>query len=187
MSQVETTEVVATEAAATEPVLDLPELVVDGLDKVDRKVVNLARLIKSRGKIDTFTGLREKDDGLAEATFSEGMCDPRLTYDLFKLAQEHEGNVYNANKIATADAGIDAMKENKDLQRATVPFNMGVRDQVTVSVDRKATYPNPQKPEEPIVKFGATTVKYDVRSSHNVGVLKSVRAEISKLAAESLK
>ena len=115
MSQVETTEVVATEAAAAEPVLDLPELVVDGLDKVDRKVVNLARLIKSRGKIDTFTGLREKDDGLAEATFSEGMCDPRLTYDLFKLAQEHEGNVYNANKIATADAGIDAMKENKDL------------------------------------------------------------------------
>lgn len=141
MSQVETTEVVATEAAAAEVVLDLPELVVDGLDKVDRKVINLARLIKSRGKIDTFTGLREKDDGLAEATFSEGMCDPRLTYDLFKLAQEHEGNVYNANKIATADAGIDAMKENKDLAMVSGEVKLG-NNTLSATIHRSQNVPN---------------------------------------------
>lgn len=141
MSQVETTEVTATEATVAEVVLDLPELAVTGLDKVDRKVVNLARLIKSRGKIDASTGLREKDDGLAEATFSEGMCDPRLTYDLFLLAQEHEGNVYNANKIATADAGIDAMKENKDLAMVSGEVKLG-SNTLSATIHRSQNVPN---------------------------------------------
>jgi hypothetical protein len=148
----------------------------------EKKVQTLAERIIAETTIDNATGVGAAPDDLYERTLPED-----LTMETVTKVTDHNTTFIAAATDAAGKLAVKAMKENKDLQRATVPFNMGVRDQVTVSVDRKATYPNPQKPEEPIVKFGATTVKYDVRSSHNVGVLKSVRAEISKLAAESLK
>lgn len=148
----------------------------------EAKVQSLSDLILAETKMDHSTGVGNSNDKIYEKTLPEDVSMEMVT----KVTDHNTVFIAAATKVA-GKLAVEAMKENKDLNRATVPFNMGVRDQLTVSVDRQATFPNPQKPEEPIVKFGSTTVKYDVRSGHNVGTLKSVRNEISKLATEALK
>lgn len=142
MSQVETTEVQSTEEVAVVAVT-YPELTTEGLEKLDRKIVNLAAMIKDKAKVDQTTGLREKDDSIAEASFAEGLCDPRLNYELFKLAQEHEGNVYNANKIATAEAGIEAMATNKDLAMVSGEVKLG-NNTLSATIHRSQNVPSPE-------------------------------------------
>ncbi len=148
----------------------------------ESKVQTLSELILAETKMDKATGVGTSSDNIYEKTLPEDVTMEMVT----KVTDHNTTFIAAATKVA-GQLAIEAMKENKDLNRATIPFQMGVKDQVTISVDRQATFANPQKPEEPIVKYGATSVKYDVRSSHNVGTLKTVRAEISKLAAEALK
>ena len=148
----------------------------------ESKVQTLSDLILAETKMDNTTGAGSSSDNVYEKTLPQD-----VTMDMVTKVTEHNTVFIAAATKVAGQLAIDAMKANKDLQRATVPFNMGVRDQLTVSVDRQATFPNPQKPEEPIVKYGSTSVKYDVRPAHNVGTLKTVRQEISKLATEALK
>jgi hypothetical protein len=178
MSQTETT---VAEVQAV--VLDLPELTTEGLDKLDRKVINIARLIKSRAKVDPTTGLREKDDGLAEATFGEGLCDPRLTYDLFKLAQEHEGIVYNANKIATGEAGIEAMKDNKDLAMVSGEVKLG-NNTLSATMHRSQNVPSQEggMTQRPVLR-GALEV---ASTRSGVGVGKIVNKALTARAIAEL-
>ena len=148
----------------------------------EAKVQSLSELILAETKIDNTTGVGTSDDKVYEKTLPEDVTMEMVT----KVTDHNTVFIAAATKVA-GQLAIEAMKENKDLQRATVPFNMGVRDQLTVNVDRQATFPNPKNPEEPIVKHGSTSIKYDVRPAHNVGVLKTVRQDISRLAAEALK
>ena len=49
--------------------------------------------------------------------------------------------MYNANKIATADAGIDAMKENKDLAMVSGEVKLG-NNTLSATIHRSQNVPN---------------------------------------------
>lgn len=144
---------------------------------------SLSDIIRDAAKVDAQTGAGESTPDVYEKTLPLSS----LTMETVKQVSDHNTAFVAASTEVSGQLAIEAMKGNKEINRVTIPFHMGVKDTLTVSVDRSATYPNPKKEGESIVKFGATTVKLETRASHNSGNLKSVRGEISRLAAEALK
>jgi hypothetical protein len=94
-----------------------------------------------------------------------------------------------AATLATGEAGIEAMKTDKGLDRIQIGFPMVDKDNVGVIFDRvrENTYTNSTTKEKEVsVKQGATTIAYEVHGARGkVGDLARVRSHLNDRAKEA--
>lgn len=130
------------------------------------------------------------DSKAATAVAAEDMYKDNLptgvTMEVVKAVSEYNTNFVAAGAHAFGQAAVDAMKANKKMDRISVDIPMGMKDQVSYTVDRLKEIPNRFGNGETIVKHGVVTTSYEVRAGKNGGQLKAVRNMISEMAATAL-
>lgn len=130
------------------------------------------------------------DSKAATAVAAEDMYKDNLptgvTMEVVKAVSDYNTTFVAAGAHAFGQVAVDAMKANKKMDRISVDIPMGVKDNVSYTVDRLKEIPNRFGNGETIVKHGVVTTSYEVRAGKNGGQLKAVRNLISELAAEAL-
>lgn len=153
------------------------------MSEINTAVTDLAKDIKAKIKIDHKTGTSTVEGDVWEETLPKD-----LTKEQIKAVKSHEANFVAAATHAFGDLAVAAMKKNTDLEEASVTLGMYGHDKLSISTSRKEEYQNLRDPDAgPIVKHGATRVKYTVHAGKNAGELKKVLGEINELAEKALK
>lgn len=101
-----------------------------------------------------------------------------------KAFQKERGEIVYALTLANGRAGVDYLKDNKDVDIATATLPIGV-DTISVSVQRKAEVGFGSAEKQ--TKYGYTNAKVITGGvSSSSGQLKAIRTSIGELAAKEL-
>ena len=146
-------------------------------------VLAMAEKIEKGLVIDKKTGVGTESTNLYETCLPEG-----LDMDQVKRVSEYNTDFVAAGTYAFGKIAVAAMKSSKGLDKATAEIPMGVKDTLSISVERTKEYTAQlgEKKGETIIKHGVTTTAYDVRAGKNGGQLKIARQMISELAMAQL-
>lgn len=146
------------------------------------EVVDLASKIKAGIKLDGKTGIGAEEGNLYEANLPES-----ITPEIVKTISDFNSTFVAAGAFAFGELAVDAMKGNKDLERASVDIAMGGKDTLSLNVDRRKTFPNHLGGGGETEKFGIVSASYEVIAGKNAGQLKKARTLIGEIALDSLK
>ena len=144
-------------------------------------VTALSTIIQAGITVDTKASTATVADGLYKDNLPVG-----LTMEAVKTVSDYNSTFVAAGTHAMGMVAIEAMKSNKKLEKLSVDITMGVKDNLSITVDRVKEVPNRFGNGEAITKYGATSVTYEVKAGKNAGQLKSVRAELNALASAAL-
>lgn len=143
----------------------------------------LAAKLEEGFAIDKKTGVITETSDLYEINLPEA-----LTMQAVKEVSDYNATFVAAGTVAFGRMAVDAMKGHKDLQAITGEFKMGVKDKLSMNIERSKEYTNHLSGNgEKTIKFGVTTTTYEVRAGKNAGQLKAARAMISEMATSKLK
>ena len=101
--------------------------------------------------------------------------------------QDYNSTFFAASAHAFGDAALGHMKKHADTKVLSGSFDMLGKDTWSVGVERSKSFPNPKKPEESIVVYGAITGKLEVNEARmKAGQLKRVKEELGEAALKAL-
>lgn len=144
-------------------------------------VTALSAKIQSGITIDAKASTATAADGLYKDNLPVG-----VTMEAVKAVSDYNTTFVAAGAHAMGIAVVEAMKGNKKMDRVSVDIPMGVKDNLSITVDRVKEVPNRFGNGEVITKYGAVTASYEVRAGKNGGQLKAARLAINELAAIAL-
>lgn len=152
--------------------------------QLKENVLALSKKIEAGLTIDKKTGVGSESVDLYEQNLPEGVTMQQVTD-----VSDYNTTFIAASTHAFGKIAVEAMQSNKKLDSATAEIKMGVKDTLSINVDRSKTYTAQlgDKKGEPITKMGVVTTAYDVRAGKNGGQLKVARALIAQMAADHLK
>jgi len=141
---------------------------------------------------DKFKAVTEiEKDGSSNVTsdvFIDTLGDG-LTKDIVEAVYDHRDNCVKAGQLAAGELFVDAMAKNNKMDRGTVSYGLGGKDQLNVIVDRTRSYPGApgSADSERVTKFGVVSATLDVSSTSNTGDVKKIRTLIAQYGLEHLK
>lgn len=144
-------------------------------------VVALSTKLQSGIKVDAKAATVTVADDLYKNNLPTG-----VTMEAVKAVSDYNTTFVAAGAHAFGVAAVEAMKDNKKLDRLTTDIPMGVKDNVSYTVDRVKEVPNRFGNGETLIKHGVVTTSYEVRAGKNGGQLKAARTLIGELAASAI-
>ena len=114
-----------------------------------------------------------------------------ITPDTVKSISKYNTAFTAAGVHAVGSLAVEAFKKDSKLERVSGSLEMGYKDSLDVSVDRKTeTRNNLQKDADGnptvVTKYGATRYGLNVNSAHNAGQMKAARLAINEAAEAAL-
>lgn len=151
--------------------------------RLNDEVMKLVPLIKNEIKVHKTGAAEVEHSDVYYTTLPDDL--PAETVD--RLSQ-HNTNFIAAGAFAFSELGIEAMKDNKSLDKTSVEIKMAGKDTVSYTLDRKREYTNSLGNGETVESYGVLTTSYNVRGAKNSsGQLKIARTLVSELAMAALK
>lgn len=147
--------------------------------EIKPEIIALSKIIEKEVSIDAKSGAATVAPDTYAKTLPEG-----LTVEGRKAYSDHDTAFAAAAAHVVGNAGVDAFKKTKGLDRVTAEFDLSGKDKFTVTVDRSKTSHNPQDPGKEIVKYGVISGSLEQRAGRNSGQFKAVRTAVADRAAE---
>lgn len=149
---------------------------------IKNEVLEMAAAIEAKMKLDAATGIAS-GTSVFEDTLPED-----LTMEVVTKVHDHESLFIAGTVQYLGQAAIAAMTDNTNLKECSTELKMG-KNTLNVQIDRSKEYTNHLTGGgEKTVKYGVTTVAFDVKGSKKSGgQLKAVTLGISELAMSKLK
>lgn len=136
------------------------------------------------GEIQAKIQYNEQGNHKHDKDYFEGLFEGVLTPDQIKGFQKKRGEIVYALTLANGRAGVEFLKDNKEVDIATSTLPIGV-DTISVSVQRKAEVGFGSAEKQ--TKYGYTNAKVITGGvSSSSGQLKAIRGSIGALAAKEL-
>ena len=147
------------------------------------EIIELATKLEKGIIVDPKTGVTLEKDDLYESNLPQG-----LTIDTIKQVSDYNTSFIAAGTYAFGKLAVEAMAGNKELSTITAELKMGIKDSLSLNIERKKEFVNRLGDGATVEKYGAITASYDVRSGKgSSGQLKAARNVIGELAEASLK
>jgi hypothetical protein len=146
--------------------------------KLKSEVLDLAAKLETGMALDSDSGAGTENVDLYSSNLPED-----LTMEAVKKVSDYNTTFIAAGAYAFGNLAVNAMRDNKKLNEASIEIKMGDKDSLSLNVQRTKEFTNALAGGEKVVKHGVVTASYDVRSGKNGGQLKQARSVIGELAS----
>lgn len=145
--------------------------------KINDRITKLAGKIKKHLSIDE-AGIVSAKDKLVEKTLPKD-----LTAEQLEAAQEHMKDMVTASTLAVGELGVEAMKDNKDINQVRADLDYG-KFSMSISQDRSK---ETKKGDDTVVTWGSIrTGGLKIEDTDTRNSMRAVRDHISTMAADAL-
>ena len=148
------------------------------------EVAALAEKIKTGLELNNQTGLGAPK---ADVNLYEQNLPEHLSMDQVVAVGDYNTTFNAAGTDAAGQLAVEAMRDNKSLERVTFEIPMAAKDLLSVNVDRHKTFTNHLTGGGETHKYGVVSTAYEVQAGKNAGQLKKARTLIGEFGAEALK
>mgnify|MGYP003560679529 FL=1 len=150
--------------------------------ELKEEVLELSKKIESGLKIDKKTGVGTEEEDLYEKLMPE-----TVNMDMVKAVHDYNTTFIPAATHAFGQMAVKAMAGNKELEEANVEIKMGVKDSLSIHVERSRDRVNHLGDGSTVTNYGETKIDYTVRAGKgNGGQLKVARNLIKEIAMKKL-
>lgn len=144
-------------------------------------VATLSEKLYAGIKVDAKAATATAADNLYKDNLPTG-----VTMEAVKAVSDYNTSFVAAGAHAFGKAAVEAMKDHKKLEKVSLDIPMGVKDNVSYTVDRVKEVPNRFGNGETLIKHGVISTSYEVRAGKNGGQLKAARTLIGEMAAAAI-
>jgi hypothetical protein len=148
--------------------------------ELKEEVIALSRKIHTDLSMDKKTGI-----GSAKPDIYSKNLPEDLSMEVVEKVSDYNTVFIAAGAAAFGAMAIDAMKNEKSIERSVLEIPMGMKDNVTYTVDRHHQFTNNTGDGEKTDKYGVLRTSYEVKAGKTGGQLKVARNNIAAIAAEA--